>query len=153
MGVSFIVQRKPGIRLWKWWPEICVEVTNEYCTTKKQNKHKTLRQSSQSKKHALMLDNLEGTVWWNLSVKNVFFPSAFAAGHCYEPFVKYGNLTSSDSTWAVGAVVEFACDPGYTLEQGSVTIECMDPDNPQWNETEPACRGLYNCAHLRYHLF
>lgn len=69
--------------------------------------------------------------------------AAFAAGHCYEPFVKYGNLTSSDNTWAVGAVVEFACDPGYTLEQGSVTIECMDPSNPQWNETEPACRGLY----------
>ncbi|XP_071328063.1 seizure protein 6 homolog [Trachinotus anak] len=67
---------------------------------------------------------------------------AFAAGHCYEPFVKYGNLTSSDSTWAVGAVVEFACDPGYTLEQGSVTIECMDPNNAQWNETEPACRAV-----------
>ncbi|XP_034460164.1 seizure protein 6 homolog isoform X1 [Hippoglossus hippoglossus] len=67
---------------------------------------------------------------------------AFAAGHCYEPFVKYGNLTSSDNTWAVGAVVEFACDPGYTLEQGSVTIECMDPNNPQWNETEPACRAV-----------
>ncbi|XP_071380292.1 seizure protein 6 homolog [Centroberyx affinis] len=67
---------------------------------------------------------------------------AFAAGHCYEPFVKYGNLTSSDSTWAVGAVVEFSCDPGYTLEQGSVTIECMDPNNPQWNETEPACRAV-----------
>lgn len=67
---------------------------------------------------------------------------AFAPGHCYEPFVKYGNLTSSDSTWAVGAVVEFACNPGYTLEQGSVIIECMDPDNPQWNETEPACRAV-----------
>ncbi|XP_019116233.2 seizure protein 6 homolog isoform X2 [Larimichthys crocea] len=67
---------------------------------------------------------------------------AFAAGHCYEPFVKYGNLTSSDNTWAVGAVVEFACDPGYTLEQGSVTIECMGPNNPQWNETEPACRAV-----------
>ncbi|KAK2847512.1 hypothetical protein Q5P01_010511 [Channa striata] len=67
---------------------------------------------------------------------------AFAAGHCYEPFVKYGNLTSNDSTWAVGAVVEFACDPGYTLEQGSVTIECIDPNNPQWNETEPACRAV-----------
>ncbi|XP_028428670.1 seizure protein 6 homolog [Perca flavescens] len=66
----------------------------------------------------------------------------FAAGHCYEPFVKYGNLTSSDNTWAVGAVVEFACDPGYTLEQGSVTIECMDPNYPQWNETEPACRAV-----------
>ncbi|XP_045928846.1 seizure protein 6 homolog [Micropterus dolomieu] len=67
---------------------------------------------------------------------------AFSAGHCYEPFVKYGNLTSSDNTWAVGAVVEFACDPGYTLEQGSITIECMDPNNPQWNETEPACRAV-----------
>uniref|UniRef100_A0A8C3A849 Seizure related 6 homolog n=1 Tax=Cyclopterus lumpus TaxID=8103 RepID=A0A8C3A849_CYCLU len=68
--------------------------------------------------------------------------TAFAAGHCYEPFVKYGNLTSSDNTWAVGAVVEFACNHGYTLEQGSVTIECMDPKNPQWNETEPACRAV-----------
>ena len=68
--------------------------------------------------------------------------SAFAAGHCYEPFVKYGNFTSSDSTWAVGTVVEFTCEPGYTLEQGSVIIECMDPSNPQWNETEPACRGV-----------
>lgn len=68
--------------------------------------------------------------------------SAFAAGHCYEPFVKYGNFTSTDSTYAVGTVVEFTCDPGYTLEQGSVIIECMDPSNPQWNETEPACRGV-----------
>uniref|UniRef100_A0A674MYW9 Seizure related 6 homolog n=1 Tax=Takifugu rubripes TaxID=31033 RepID=A0A674MYW9_TAKRU len=67
---------------------------------------------------------------------------AFAAGHCYQPFVKYGNLTSSDATWALGAVVEFACDPGYTLEQGSVSMECVDPDNPQWNETEPACRAV-----------
>lgn len=75
----------------------------------------------------------------------VFVPTAFAAGHCYEPFVKYGNLTSSDNTWAVGAVVEFACDHGYTLEQGSVTIECLDLKNPHWNETEPACRGLYIC--------
>ncbi|KAG7235159.1 hypothetical protein INR49_003145 [Caranx melampygus] len=64
---------------------------------------------------------------------------AFAAGHCYEPFVKYGNLTSSDSTWAVGTVVEFACDPGYTLEQGSVTIECMDPNNPSgMRQSRPA---------------
>ncbi|XP_030249016.1 seizure protein 6 homolog isoform X6 [Sparus aurata] len=67
---------------------------------------------------------------------------AFAAGHCYQPFVKYGNLTSSDNTWAVGSVVEFACDTGYTLEQGSVTIECVDPNNPQWNDTEPACRAV-----------
>ncbi|KAM8768016.1 seizure protein 6 homolog isoform 2-T2 [Acanthopagrus schlegelii] len=67
---------------------------------------------------------------------------AFAAGHCYQPFVKYGNLTSSDNTWAVGTVVEFTCDPGYTLEQGPVTIECIISNNPQWNETEPACRAV-----------
>ncbi|XP_076832852.1 seizure protein 6 homolog isoform X2 [Brachyhypopomus gauderio] len=67
---------------------------------------------------------------------------AFAPGHCYEPFVKYGNFTSSDSTYVVGTVVEFSCNPGYTLEQGAVIIECMDPKNPQWNETEPACRAV-----------
>uniref|UniRef100_A0A3Q3W3K0 Uncharacterized protein n=1 Tax=Mola mola TaxID=94237 RepID=A0A3Q3W3K0_MOLML len=67
---------------------------------------------------------------------------AFAKGTCYEPFVKYGNFSSSDSTNSVGAVVEFSCDPGYTLEQGSVVIECMDAQNPQWNETEPACRAV-----------
>ncbi|XP_071317186.1 seizure protein 6 homolog isoform X1 [Trachinotus anak] len=67
---------------------------------------------------------------------------AFAKGMCYEPFVKYGNFSSSDSTYGVGAVVEFSCDPGYTLEQGSVVIECVDAQNPQWNETEPACRAV-----------
>ncbi|XP_047463765.1 seizure protein 6 homolog isoform X2 [Mugil cephalus] len=67
---------------------------------------------------------------------------AFSKGTCYEPFVKYGNFSSSDSTYSVGTVVEFSCDPGYTLEQGSVVIECMDAQNPQWNETEPACRAV-----------
>ncbi|KAK5623857.1 hypothetical protein CRENBAI_002744 [Crenichthys baileyi] len=67
---------------------------------------------------------------------------AFAKGVCYEPFVKYGNFSSSDSTYSMGAVVEFSCNPGYTLEQGSVVIECVDAQNPQWNETEPACRAV-----------
>ncbi|XP_068187383.1 seizure protein 6-like isoform X2 [Antennarius striatus] len=67
---------------------------------------------------------------------------AFAKGMCYEPFVKYGNFSGSDSTYGLGAVVEFSCDPGYTLEQGSVVIECVDVQNPQWNETEPACRAV-----------
>uniref|UniRef100_A0A672FI37 Seizure related 6 homolog b n=1 Tax=Salarias fasciatus TaxID=181472 RepID=A0A672FI37_SALFA len=71
-----------------------------------------------------------------------FLLSAFSAGHCYEPFVKYGNLSSSDHSWAVGAVVGFTCDPGYTLEQGSAAIECVDGRNPEWNETEPACRAV-----------
>lgn len=67
--------------------------------------------------------------------------AAFAPGHCYEPFVKYGNYTTSDAAYPVGTVVEFGCEPGYTLEQGSVIIECVDMSDPQWNETEPACRG------------
>lgn len=68
-------------------------------------------------------------------------PTAFEQGHCYEPFVKYGNFTASDPRYPVGTTVEFTCDPGYTLEQGSTIIECVDPNDPQWNETEPACRG------------
>ncbi|XP_034082611.1 seizure protein 6 homolog isoform X1 [Gymnodraco acuticeps] len=67
---------------------------------------------------------------------------AFAKGMCYEPFVKYGNFSGSDSAYGLGTVVEFSCDPGYTLEQGSVVIECVDAQNPQWNETEPACRAV-----------
>ncbi|KAI5935044.1 Seizure protein 6 [Manis javanica] len=67
---------------------------------------------------------------------------AFQQGHCYEPFVKYGNFSSSASSYPVGTTVEFSCDPGYTLEQGSIIIECIDPHDPQWNETEPACRAV-----------
>ncbi|KAI7793677.1 seizure protein 6 homolog isoform X2 [Triplophysa rosa] len=67
---------------------------------------------------------------------------AFAEGSCYEPFVKYGNFSTSDPLFSVGSVVEFSCEPGYTLEQGAVILECVNPDNPQWNETEPACRAV-----------
>uniref|UniRef100_A0A8V1ANB9 Seizure related 6 homolog n=1 Tax=Gallus gallus TaxID=9031 RepID=A0A8V1ANB9_CHICK len=67
---------------------------------------------------------------------------AFEQGHCYEPFVKYGNFTTSDPRYPVGTTVEFSCHPGYTLEQGSTIIECVDPSDPQWNETEPACRAV-----------
>ncbi|XP_077448522.1 seizure protein 6 homolog isoform X2 [Stigmatopora argus] len=67
---------------------------------------------------------------------------AFAKGKCYEPFVKYGNFSSSDPTYGVGAVVEFSCEPGYTLEQGSVVIECTEAESTQWNETEPGCRAV-----------
>ncbi|CAL8267215.1 unnamed protein product [Merluccius merluccius] len=67
---------------------------------------------------------------------------AFAKGTCYEPFVKYGNFSGSDPGYGVGTVVEFSCNPGYTLEQGSVVIECVDAQNPQWNDTEPACRAV-----------
>ncbi|XP_063060309.1 seizure protein 6 [Engraulis encrasicolus] len=67
---------------------------------------------------------------------------AFAKGSCYEPYVKYGNYSTSDVSFGLGAVVEFSCEPGYTLEQGAVTIECVGTDSPQWNETEPGCRAV-----------
>ncbi|XP_056591707.1 seizure protein 6 homolog isoform X2 [Triplophysa dalaica] len=67
---------------------------------------------------------------------------AFAEGSCYEPFVNYGNFSTSDPVFSVGSVVEFSCEPGYTLEQGAVILECVDPNNPRWNETEPACRAV-----------
>ncbi|KAL4657306.1 seizure protein 6-like isoform X4 [Arapaima gigas] len=67
---------------------------------------------------------------------------AFVQGSCYEPFIKYGNYTSSSPAYTVGTIVEFSCEPGYTLEQGSFTIECVDTNGPQWNDTEPACRAV-----------
>lgn len=67
---------------------------------------------------------------------------AFAEGSCYEPFVKHGNFSMSDPAFGVGSVVEFSCEVGYTLEQGAVILECVNPGNPQWNETEPACRAV-----------
>nr|XP_005169241.2 seizure protein 6 isoform X2 [Danio rerio] len=67
---------------------------------------------------------------------------AFSQGSCYEPFVKYGNFSTTDPAFGVGSVVEFTCEPGYTLEQGAVILECVNEENPQWNETEPACRAV-----------
>ncbi|XP_069471400.1 seizure protein 6 homolog isoform X2 [Ambystoma mexicanum] len=67
---------------------------------------------------------------------------AFERGHCYEPFTKYGNFTTTDGAYPVGTTVEFTCNMGYTLEQGSIIIECVDASDPQWNETEPACRAV-----------
>lgn len=92
------------------------------------------------KKKNAALQQLQHKLLLNKSLLLVL-PKAFARGMCYEPFVKYGNFSSTDSTYSIGAVVEFSCNPGYTLEQGSVVIECVDSQNPQWNETEPACRG------------
>ncbi|XP_028904966.1 seizure 6-like protein isoform X3 [Ornithorhynchus anatinus] len=67
---------------------------------------------------------------------------AFEKGHCYEPYIHNGNFTTSDPTYSVGAVVEFACDPGRSLDQGPPTIECVNVRDPYWNDTEPLCRAL-----------
>lgn len=60
--------------------------------------------------------------------------------------MKYGNFSTTDPAFGVGSVVEFTCEPGYTLEQGAVILECVNEENPQWNETEPACRGDFVCV-------
>ncbi|XP_043924416.1 seizure 6-like protein [Protopterus annectens] len=67
---------------------------------------------------------------------------AFERGHCYEPYIHNGNFTTSDSTYNIGTVVEFLCEPGYSLEQGPSIIECINMRDPYWNDTEPLCRAL-----------
>ncbi|TRY99155.1 hypothetical protein DNTS_017248 [Danionella cerebrum] len=67
---------------------------------------------------------------------------AFEKGHCYEPFIQNGNFTTTDVTFMVGTLVHFSCDPGHTLEQGPPIIECVNPRDPYWNDTEPLCRAL-----------
>lgn len=66
---------------------------------------------------------------------------AFEKGHCYEPYIQNGNLSSTDPTYGVGTVVEFTCDPGHSLEQGPPVIECINTRDPYWNDTEPLCKG------------
>lgn len=66
---------------------------------------------------------------------------AFDDEHCWEPYMPHGNFSSSDITYQLGTTVTFACSSGFVMEQGSGTIECVDPSNPHWNDTEPVCRG------------
>ncbi|XP_035255204.1 seizure protein 6 homolog isoform X2 [Anguilla anguilla] len=67
---------------------------------------------------------------------------AFDGDHCYEPYLAHGNYSSSDLTSSLGTVVSFSCSPGFVMEQGSGVIECVDPSDPHWNESEPVCRAL-----------
>ncbi|XP_072443956.1 seizure 6-like protein isoform X1 [Chiloscyllium punctatum] len=67
---------------------------------------------------------------------------AFERGHCFEPYMQNGNFTATNPSYSVGSVVEFTCDPGYTMEHGSSVIECIDIREPYWNETEPLCRAV-----------
>lgn len=53
----------------------------------------------------------------------------------------HGNFSSSDISYQLGTIVTFACSPGFVMEQGSGTIECIDPSNPHWNDSEPVCKG------------
>ncbi|XP_053445759.1 seizure 6-like protein isoform X3 [Nycticebus coucang] len=75
------------------------------------------------------------------STFNIRF-EAFEKGHCYEPYIQNGNFTTSDPTYNIGTIVEFACDPGHSLEQGPAIIECINVRDPYWNDTEPLCRAM-----------
>uniref|UniRef100_A0AAR2LQK7 Seizure related 6 homolog (mouse)-like 2 n=1 Tax=Pygocentrus nattereri TaxID=42514 RepID=A0AAR2LQK7_PYGNA len=67
---------------------------------------------------------------------------AFDGEHCYEPYVPHGNFSSTDMTFPLGTTVTFSCSPGFVMEQGSGVMECVDPSDPHWNESEPVCRAL-----------
>ncbi|KAM8853081.1 seizure 6-like protein isoform 1-T2 [Synchiropus picturatus] len=66
---------------------------------------------------------------------------AFERGHCYEPYLQNGNFSTSDAMYGVGAVVQFTCDQGHSLEQGPPVIECISARDPYWNDTEPICKA------------
>ncbi|TWW66193.1 Seizure 6-like protein [Takifugu flavidus] len=66
---------------------------------------------------------------------------AFERGHCYEPYLQNGNFSTTDPLYGVGAVVQFTCDPGHSLEQGPPVIECISARDPYWNDTEPVCKA------------
>uniref|UniRef100_A0A674MG87 Seizure related 6 homolog like 2 n=1 Tax=Takifugu rubripes TaxID=31033 RepID=A0A674MG87_TAKRU len=66
---------------------------------------------------------------------------AFDDEHCWEPYMPHGNFSSSDISYQLGTTVTFACSPGFVMEQGSGTIECIDPSNPHWNDSEPMCKA------------
>ncbi|KAK6299996.1 hypothetical protein J4Q44_G00300290 [Coregonus suidteri] len=67
---------------------------------------------------------------------------AFDGEHCYEPYLPHGNFSSSDITFPLGTTVTFSCSTGFVMEQGSGVIECVDPSDPHWNESEPVCKAL-----------
>ncbi|KAI5099778.1 seizure 6-like protein isoform X2, partial [Silurus meridionalis] len=67
---------------------------------------------------------------------------SFEKGHCYEPYIQNGNFSTTDPTYGVGAIVQFSCEPGHSLEQGPPVIECINTRDPYWNDTEPLCKAL-----------
>lgn len=67
--------------------------------------------------------------------------AAFEKGHCYEPYIQNGNFSTTDTAYGVGAIIQFSCEPGHSLEQGPPVIECINTRDPYWNDTEPLCKG------------
>ncbi|XP_011837820.1 PREDICTED: seizure 6-like protein 2 isoform X8 [Mandrillus leucophaeus] len=72
---------------------------------------------------------------------------AFEEDRCFAPFLAHGNVTTTDPEYRPGALATFSCLPGYALEPPGPpnAIECVDPTEPHWNDTEPACKVM-TCA-------
>ncbi|TSM28081.1 Seizure 6-like protein [Bagarius yarrelli] len=73
---------------------------------------------------------------------SIHYEAAFEKGHCYEPYIQNGNFSTTDPTYGVGAIVQFSCELGHSLEQGPPVIECVNTRDPYWNDTEPLCKAL-----------
>ncbi|XP_054525114.1 seizure 6-like protein 2 isoform X6 [Gorilla gorilla gorilla] len=69
---------------------------------------------------------------------------AFEEDRCFAPFLAHGNVTTTDPEYRPGALATFSCLPGYALEPPGPpnAIECVDPTEPHWNDTEPACKAM-----------
>uniref|UniRef100_F6WLN7 Seizure 6-like protein 2 n=1 Tax=Callithrix jacchus TaxID=9483 RepID=F6WLN7_CALJA len=69
---------------------------------------------------------------------------AFEEDRCFAPFLAHGNVTTTDPEFRPGALATFSCLPGYALEPPGPpnAIECVDPTEPHWNDTEPACKAM-----------
>lgn len=69
---------------------------------------------------------------------------AFEEDRCFPPFLAHGNVTTTDPEYRPGALATFSCLPGYALEPPGPpnAIECVDPTEPHWNDTEPACKAM-----------
>nr|XP_058892172.1 seizure 6-like protein 2 isoform X8 [Kogia breviceps] len=69
---------------------------------------------------------------------------AFEEDRCFAPFLAHGNVTTTDLEYRPGALATFSCLPGYALEPPGPpnAIECVDPTEPHWNDTEPACKAM-----------
>ncbi|XP_065776424.1 seizure 6-like protein 2 isoform X9 [Muntiacus reevesi] len=69
---------------------------------------------------------------------------AFEEDRCFAPFLAHGNVTTTDPEYRPGALATFSCLPGYALEPPGPpnVIECVDPTEPHWNDTEPACKAM-----------
>ncbi|XP_040829808.1 seizure 6-like protein 2 isoform X9 [Ochotona curzoniae] len=69
---------------------------------------------------------------------------AFEEDRCFAPFLAHGNVTTTDPEYRPGALATFTCLPGYALDPPGPpnAIECVDPTEPHWNDTEPACKAM-----------